>query len=189
MRILRSVLTALSLLLFFGFLSAPALTARLFGPVKSSGAEVANGRVLFETEYWISGGFPDFGTGRFRQPQWTSQKWHYLGMHVIESTASYRYIDPASQFSAFSRIIAVPIVYFLILTGLLPAWQISAMAMRARREAQQRQKEAAILSGICPRCGYDLRASPERCPECGSAVGEKELHCGETEKTRSGGAA
>jgi hypothetical protein len=37
--------------------------------------------------------------------------------------------------------------------------------------------------GFCDRCGYDLRASNERCPECGEAI--PRIHCSISEATRT----
>jgi hypothetical protein len=54
---------------------------------------------------------------------------------------------------------AVTISYWLafVFGAILPvAWLIN-------RRRQQRAKR----TGLCPACGYDLRATPERCPECG----------------------
>jgi hypothetical protein len=48
------------------------------------------------------------------------------------------------------------------LTAVLPAvWVVRWL--RGRRRGR---------GGLCPACGYDLRATPGRCPECGRAVAE-----------------
>jgi hypothetical protein len=51
----------------------------------------------------------------------------------------------------------VPCWFVLLLTAVLPA-------VRLLRHWRNRQ----FGPGLCPTCGYDLRASPDRCPECGS---------------------
>jgi predicted RNA-binding Zn-ribbon protein involved in translation (DUF1610 family) len=51
------------------------------------------------------------------------------------------------------------ILIFLVLPGI---WFV--MYRRQRLISHRRR------SGLCIACGYDLRASVDRCPECGAAV-------------------
>jgi hypothetical protein len=56
--------------------------------------------------------------------------------------------------------IAIPYWLIFLLTAPWPAWWF----------VRQRKRNARRLAGLCEHCGYDLRASPDRCPECGATV-------------------
>ena len=64
---------------------------------------------------------------------------------------------PAATFRRWASL-TIPHAYLLGVTAAYPAWRLARFIRERRRNRV----------GCCPTCGYDLRASPERCPECGA---------------------
>ena len=57
----------------------------------------------------------------------------------------------------------------------LPMWQplvfsLSLPVWWLHREVRERRNRRNSATQICVGCGYDLRATPERCPECGKTA-------------------
>jgi hypothetical protein len=55
----------------------------------------------------------------------------------------------------------VPYLWLWALTAPVPA---ALVFRKVRRRLQGRSRGRR---GLCPSCGYDLRGTPHRCPECG----------------------
>ena len=67
-------------------------------------------------------------------------------------------VDP--EYKGWSLKLVVPQWFVLLVATPLPA----RLLWRSLR------RRASIRRGRCCSCGYDLRGSPDRCPECGTAV-------------------
>jgi hypothetical protein len=65
-----------------------------------------------------------------------------------------------------ARRVGVPWWFLMLASGALPALWCIHRARIARASKRQ-------AGGLCPSCGYDLRATPDRCPECGSPAPTK----------------
>jgi hypothetical protein len=66
--------------------------------------------------------------------------------------------------SVASYVVAISVDLAVASTGVwlgVSSWQYR----RQRRLERRRMK-----SGLCRKCGYDVRASEERCPECGALI-------------------
>ena len=57
--------------------------------------------------------------------------------------------------------VRVPLWFVALLAAPLPAW-------RGRNLARKRTVSRRASRGLCVQCGYDVRATPARCPECGA---------------------
>ena len=99
--------------------------------------------------------------------QFGSPRFHEFGLFKA-------WEEPAFETAANGQIemiggltaLGVPFGYLLVVLSVLPAWRLPRLVRRARARMNP-------PSGCCRHCGYDLRATPERCPECGRANSEE----------------
>jgi len=114
-------------------------------PWKSHGPYAAGG--WFLDSFSIEGvGYPTAGESR---------GWSLLGFDYFRSDRK--------DGTAGERVLILPHWFICLVTSFLPArW---ALTRYRRIRAAHRQER-----GLCIRCGYDLRSSAERCPECGTPI-------------------
>lgn len=93
--------------------------------------------------------------------------WDVLGIGFEDRIVDYRRL-PSPYFDSIhmqtwycATIWPVLLLGVLAMPAILQARTGIALVLRARRNQNAHQH------GICPACGYDIRATPNRCPECG----------------------
>ena len=59
--------------------------------------------------------------------------------------------------------VGVYLPFIALVAAVLPVCRLIGNRRRHRRRSL----------GLCLSCGYDLRSSPERCPECGRPAGDR----------------
>ena len=98
------------------------------------------------------------------------------GLFLLESPPPPSYEDEPGRLTDFhyhssvsgtsgSQACSAPAWSVVLLSG---GWPVARVILR-RRKRRRRSR-----FNLCLECGYDLRATPGRCPECGTAAAGKE---------------
>jgi hypothetical protein len=176
-RVLVNVLTALSLLLFA---AAVALWVRSYwvrdivGFGRAGGnchlAQSILGRAHLSSNLdgGCTGGFTYSANRLSPNAVWhggmsgypAKVEWRlgFVFQHHTQYHFSWGRVGPAGGLNTTHRLIVIPYWFPAVLFAAAPA----AWCWRRYRRGGR------VVAGLCSRCGYDLRATPGRCPECGA---------------------
>jgi hypothetical protein len=132
--------------------ASPAVLLRWADPAQVSAAEAALSNDLAETidpASWRPCG--NTGAMRFLRGQLI------VSQTLVNQHDVLRFLETRRWHNAMRKFVyrATPLVAAGALLGI---FQRLVVGWSRRR---------AAAGGLCPACGYDLRATPERCPECG----------------------
>lgn len=156
----------------------PLVRTRLFRPAWPLVACVAIVTLWPASEVWT--GWAAVGAGGHRLVVEVGPGW--LGVTAGPTrTANRAFVGPGSGWppsirlrrltDADRRALAFPQIYPMPgeYRFYSPLWMVtlSASLFAAGLLASRARRHTPGRPGLCPRCGYDLRASPDRCPECG----------------------
>jgi hypothetical protein len=94
--------------------------------------------------------------GGFPTPERRWLGFGYFSYQIAEITTA-DLVLPQQRGSRITFPWALPCLVF----AALPAWHFV-------RQRHARRRIKRLRSGLCAHCGYDLRSTPGRCPECGT---------------------
>jgi hypothetical protein len=83
-------------------------------------------------------------------------------LYVVEDVDGPNVVPGTQQILAHEAELQIHLTWITAATAILPFWSFIILGRRWIRKRRNMSPYA------CVRCGYDLRATPEKCPDCGA---------------------